>query len=103
MGLGPGCTRCEVPWLYPYLRRVEDEEEYALSSRGVGPPTTVRLPWAVSRRVSVIRRLINWSDEEGKAGVVVVVSTHRVVLSQGQYEGEEVYVTMSFSRRVRTL
>jgi hypothetical protein len=34
MGVGPGCTRCEYPWLYPYLWRVRDKEEYDLSSRG---------------------------------------------------------------------
>ncbi len=60
---------------------MEGKEEYELSIRGVGPSTTVRLPWAVSRRVDVMRLLISRSDEEGRAGVVMVVSTRVVVLS----------------------
>ncbi len=60
---------------------MEDEEEYELPIRVVGPPTTGRLPWAVSRRVNVMRRPISWSDEEGRAGVVMVVSTRVVAIS----------------------
>ena len=63
---------------------MEDKEEYELSIRGVCQPTTVRLPGAVSRRVSLMHRPVSWSDEEGIAGVIMVVSTRVVVLSEGQ-------------------